>query len=106
MCIRDRLYLDLSINLRAVISQRLIKQKDGKRCAALEVMINSPYIADLIAKGEVDTVREAMADSSDRNMLTFDDSLLELYREGRVDKDEALSNADSPANLESRIAFG
>ncbi len=104
--LREQLYLDLSINLRAVISQRLIKQKDGKRCAALEVMINSPYIADLIAKGEVDTVREAMADSSDRNMLTFDDSLLELYREGRVDKDEALSNADSPANLESRIAFG
>ena len=104
--LRAQLYLDLSINLRAVISQRLVRTKAGKRCAAVEVMINSPFISDLISKGDVDEIREAMADSTDRNMITFDDSLLELYRSDRISKEEALANADSPANLEARIAFG
>lgn len=103
---RSQLFMDLSINLRSIISQRLVRAKDGKRRAAMEVMINSPYIADLILKGEVEDVREAMADSSDTNMITFDDSLLGLYRAEIISKDEALGNADSPANLESRIAFG
>lgn len=103
---RETLYMDLAINLRAVISQRLVKSKDGKRRAAIEVMINSPFISDLILKGEIDSVREAMAESSDKNMITFDESLLELYRSGAITKEEAMANADSPANLETRIAFG
>lgn len=103
---RSQLFMDLAINLRSIISQRLVRAKDGKRRAAMEVMINSPYIADLILKGEVEDVREAMAESSDSNMITFDDSLLQLYRAEMISKDEALVNADSPANLESRIAFG
>lgn len=103
---RDQLYMDLAINLRAVISQRLVRTVDGKRRAAMEVMMNTPFISDLILKGEIDAIREAMAESTDRNMITFDDSLLELYRSGVVSKEDALANADSPANLETRIAFG
>lgn len=103
---RAQLYLDLSINLRGIVSQRLVRTEDGKRCAAIEVMLNTPFIADLISKGKVDELREAMAQSSDGKMQTFDDSLLGLYRGGRISKEEALANADSPANLETRIAFG
>ena len=79
---------------------------DGKRCAAVEVMINTPYISELILRGEVDGIKESMADSQDRAMQTFDDALFKLYKEKRISKEEALSNADSAANLESRIAFG
>lgn len=103
--LRAQLYMDLSINLRAIVSQRLVRTVEGKRCAAVEVMINTPYIADLILRGEVDGIKETMADSQDRAMQTFDDALYALYKEGRISKEEALANADSSANLESRIAF-
>ncbi len=103
--LRAQLYMDLSINLRAIISQRLVRTVEGKRCAAVEVMINTPYIAELILRGEVDGIKETMADSQDRAMQTFDDALYALYKEGRISKEEALANADSAANLESRIAF-
>ncbi|ORE87508.1 pilus retraction protein PilT [Oceanococcus atlanticus] len=103
--LRAQLYMDLSINLRAIISQRLVRTVEGKRCAAVEVMINTPYIAELILRGEVDGIKETMADSQDRAMQTFDDALFALYKEGRISKEEALGNADSAANLESRIAF-
>lgn len=104
--LREQLFMDLSVNLRAVISQRLVKTRDGKRCAAVEVMINTPYIADLILRSDIDGIKESMAESSDRSMQTFDDSLFALYSDGRISKEEALANADSSANLESRIAFG
>ncbi len=104
--LRDQLYMDLSLTLRAIISQRLVRTKDGKRCAAVEVMVNTPFIAELILNRRVDEIREAMAQSSDKGMLTFDDSLYRLYRDGRVDLDEALSNADSRTNLEAKINFG
>ncbi|MEN8718845.1 MAG: PilT/PilU family type 4a pilus ATPase [Oceanococcaceae bacterium] len=103
---RNTLYMDLAINLLGVVSQRLVRGQDGKRRAAMEVMVNTPFMSDLILKGEIDSLREAMADSSDKNMLTFDTSLLQLYRAGAISKDEALAHADSPANLETRIAFG
>ncbi len=103
--LRAQLYMDLSINLRAIVSQRLVRTVEGKRCAAVEVMINTPYIADLILRGEVDGIKETMADSQDRSMQTFDDALYALYKDGRISKEEALANADSAANLESRIAF-
>ncbi len=104
--LRAQLFMDLSVNLRAVISQRLVRTRDGKRCAAVEVMINTPYISDLILKGDIDGIKESMGQSQDRAMQTFDDSLFALYTSGRISKEEALSNADSAANLESRIAFG
>lgn len=103
---REQLYMDLSLNLRAIVSQRLVQGKDGQRVAALEILVNTPYIAELILKGRFDSVREAMADTAhNKGMRTFDDSLFELYRSGRVDHETALSHADSRDNLENRIAF-
>jgi twitching motility protein PilU len=103
---RDQLYMDLSMTLRAIISQRLVRRKDGKRCAVLEVMINTPYISELILSKRVDEIKEAMGQSSDRGMLTFDQSLYKLYTDGFVEMEEALNNADSRANLEAKINFG
>ena len=104
--LRDQLYMDLSLTLRAIVSQRLVKRKDGKRCAAIEIMVNTPYIADLILKKKIDEVKEAMSQSSDRGMLTFDNSLFNLYKDGHIELEEALTNADSRTNLEAKINFG
>jgi len=104
--LRDQLYMDLSLTLRAIVSQRLVKRKDGKRCAAIEIMINTPYISDLILKKRIDEVKEAMNQSSDRGMLTFDNSLYQLYKEDKIELEEALVNADSRTNLEAKINFG
>jgi twitching motility protein PilU len=103
---REQLYMDLSLTLRAIVSQRLVRGKDGRRYAASEVMLNTPFISELILSGRVDAVREAMAQSSDRQMLTFDQSLFQLYRNGMISEQEALNNADSRANLEAKINFG
>jgi twitching motility protein PilU len=104
--LRDQLYMDLAMTLRAIVSQRLVKRKDGKRCAAIEIMMNTPYIADLILKKRIDEVKEAMNQSSDKGMLTFDTSLYGLYKSGLIELEEALSNADSRTNLEAKINFG
>jgi len=104
--LHKQLFMDLSLNLRAVISQRLVPDIHGKRCAALEVMLNTPHIAELILKGEIDSVKEAMQESGTRGMQTFDDALFNLYQEGRISLEEALNNADSRTNLEARINFG
>ncbi|MDD3762328.1 MAG: PilT/PilU family type 4a pilus ATPase [Nevskiales bacterium] len=104
--LRAQLYMDLSLTLRAIISQRLVKRKDGKRCAAMEVMINTPYIQDLILARRIDEIKEAMNQSSDKGMLTFDNSLYSLYKSGAIALDEALINADSRTNLEAKINFG
>ncbi|MES2683060.1 MAG: PilT/PilU family type 4a pilus ATPase [Pseudomonadota bacterium] len=104
--LRAQLYMDLSMTLRAIVSQRLVRRKDGRRCAAMEVMINTPYIAELILTRKIEDVKEAMASSSDRGMLTFDMSLYKLYKDGIIDLDEALNNADSRTNLEAKINFG
>ncbi|HEX4872921.1 MAG TPA: PilT/PilU family type 4a pilus ATPase [Nevskiaceae bacterium] len=104
--LRDQLYMDLSMTLRAIVSQRLVKRKDGKRCAAVEVMINTPYIQELILARRIDEIRAAMDQSSDKGMQTFDQSLFGLYKSGQIDLEEALSNADSRTNLEAKINFG
>lgn len=105
--LREQLYMDLSLNLRAVISQRLVRGKDGKRLAAMEILLNTPYVAELILKGRLDAVREAMADTAQgKGMRTFDDSLYALLKAGTIEREEALANADSRDNLENRIAFG
>jgi len=103
---RPQLYLDLSLTLRAIVSQRLVRKKDGKRVAAVEVLVNTPYIQDLIVAGRIDEIRDAMAQSSDRGMQSFDQSLYRLYGDGLIEIDEALANADSRTNLESKINFG
>jgi twitching motility protein PilU len=100
------LFLDLSINMRAIISQRLVKTVSGKRTAAIEVLVNTPHIADLIRDGRVDEVSEAMQASNEDGMKTFDDALLDLFRAGTISFNEALANADSAPNLEARINFG
>lgn len=101
-----QLFMDLSLNLRAVISQRLVLAIDGKRCAAIEIMINTPHIAELILRGEIDAIKEAMGESGQKGMQTFDMALHALYKEGRIELEEALSNADSRTNLEAKINFG
>ncbi|HEY0973446.1 MAG TPA: PilT/PilU family type 4a pilus ATPase [Solimonas sp.] len=104
--LREQLYMDLSLTLRAIISQRLVRRPDGKRCAAMEVMINTPYIQELILNQRIDEIKEAMNQSSDSAMLTFDNSLYGLYKSGTIALEEALTNADSRTNLEAKINFG
>ena len=101
-----QLFMDLSLNVRAIISQRLVLAVDGKRCAAIEILINTPHIAELILKGEIDEIKEAMDSSGQKGMQTFDQALLNLYKEGRIELEEALRNADSRTNLENKISFG
>ena len=104
--LHKQLFLDLSLNVRSVISQRLVQGVDGKRCAAIEIMINTPHVADLILKGNIDEIKEAMEGSGSKGMQTFDMALYNLYKEGRIELEEALNNADSRTNLEAKINFG
>jgi twitching motility protein PilU len=101
-----QLFMDLSLNLRAVISQRLIPDVRGKRCAAIEVMLNTPHISNLVLKGDIGGIKEAMETSGAKGMKTFDGALFDLYKSGQVTLEEALNNADSRTNLEARINFG
>ncbi len=101
-----QLFMDLALNLRAVVSQRLVRDVNGKRCAAIEVLINTPHISELILKGEIDAIKEAMEASGTKGMQTFDSALHSLYKEGRITLEEALANADSRTNLEAKINFG
>jgi len=101
-----QLFMDLSLNLVAIISQRLVVGVSGKRVAAVEVMINSPYIADLILKGQIDEIKEVMSSGGAEKIQTFDMALLELYQSGIVTLEEALANADSRTNLQAKITFG
>ena len=102
----NQIFLDLSQYLRAIVSQRLVRGRNNKRVAAVEVMLNTPYIKDLIKKGDVIGVKEAMLSSNERGIQNYDSALLHLYKEGRIDIEEALTNADSRTNLEARINFG
>jgi twitching motility protein PilU len=96
---RTSLLSDLSISLRAIISQRLVKANDGTLVAAVEVMLNTKHVAELIKKGEIDQIREAMEQSLSPGSKTFEHALFELYMAGTVAKDEALKNSDSATNL-------
>ncbi len=100
------LFMDMSANIRAVISQRLIPDVRGKRCAAIEIMINTPNIANLILKGRLTDIKDAMKGSGAKGMQTFDDALYYLFKDGKISKDEALKNADSRNDLEGKISFG
>jgi len=101
-----QVFLDLSQYLRAIVSQRLVKGRNGRRCAAVEVMLNTPHMQDLIKKGDVIGVKEGMLTTSEQGMQNFDTALLDLFKNGKIDFEEALSNADSRSNLEARINFG
>ena len=98
--------LDLSQYLRAILAQRLVMGVDNKRVAAVEIMINTPHIAELIKRGDVISIKEAIQQSADRDVRSFDNSLHALYKAGRIPLHEALAYADSRANLEAKINFG
>lgn len=101
---REQLLMDLSLNLKAMISQRLLPKESGKgRIAALEIMLNTPLISDLIAKGDVVEIKEIMKKSRELGMQTFDQSLFDLYESGEVTYEDALRNADSVNNLRLQI---
>ena len=101
---RAQLLMDLSLNLKAVVSQRLVPRADGQgRRAAIEILLNSPFVADLIFKGEVHAIKELMAKSREMGMQTFDQALYELYETGEVGYEDALRNADSLSELKLNI---
>jgi len=101
---RTQLLMDLSLNTKAFVSQRLVPRESGVgRVAAMEIMLNSPLIADLIFKGEVGQIKEIMAKSTRLGMQTFDQSLFALYEENSISYEEALRNADSKNELRLRV---
>lgn len=101
-----QLLMDLSLNLRAIISQRLLPTIDGTRIPAVEVMLNSPFISDLISKGNIGGIKDAMKESTESGTVTFDQALLALYQMGKITLDEALRNADSKNDLSLEIRMG
>lgn len=101
-----QVYMDLGHYLRAIISQRLVRARTGKRVAAVELMLNTPHIKDLILKGDISEVKEALRDSDEKGMQNFDDALLDLYKAGTITLEEAMTNADSRSNLEAKVNFG
>ena len=100
---RNQLLLDLSLNLKAFVSQRLIPTVDGKRTAAIEILLGTQLVRDLIHKGEIHGIKEAMEKSENIGMQTFDSHLLRLFKSGKISLEEALQNSDSPNNLKLKI---
>ena len=96
---RPALFLDLSVALRAIVSQRLVKKPDGKLAPTCEIMLNTRHISELIERGEVQSIKDAMEQTLAPGSQTFEQDLFKLYREGHITLDEALANADSPTNL-------
>ncbi len=99
----QELLLDLSLNLKAIISQRLLIAKNKKRIPAVEVMLSSPYIRELIEKGDINKVNEMIQQGGGQGMQSMESSLLNLYLQNKVDLQEALFNSDSPHNLSVRM---
>ena len=100
---RNQLLLDLSLNLKAFVSQRLVPTVDGKRTAAIEILLGTELVRDLIHKGEIHSIKEAMEKSENVGMQTFDSHLMRLFKEGNITLEEALQNSDSPNNLKLKI---
>jgi len=100
----EGLLLDLALSLRAIVSQRLVRGVDGKRVAAVEVLVNNLHIAELIQRREVDKIKDAMEQSMVEGSQTFEESLLELVMAGKISKEEALLNADSRTNMDWLLA--
>lgn len=100
---RNQLLLDLSLNLKAFVSQRLVPTIEGRRTAAIEILLGTQLVKDLIHKGDIHGIREAMEKSENAGMQTFDSHLLRLFKEGVISMEEALLNSDSPNNLKLKI---
>jgi twitching motility protein PilU len=101
-----QVFMDLAHYLRAILAQRLVRGRNGRRVAAVELMLNTPHIKDLILKGDISAVKEAHRESGEQGMQNFDAALLDLYKAGTITLDEAMSHADSRSNLEAKINFG
>ena len=102
----SQIFLDLSQYLKAILSQRLVMGTNGKRCAAIEVLLNTPHVQELVKKGDVVGVKEALIRSGEKGMQSFDVALYQLYQQGKITLEEAIANADSRTNLEAKINFG
>lgn len=103
---KQQILMDLSLNVRAIISQRLVVGVDGKRVPAVEVLINTPYISELVKTGKFAEMKEVMEKGAVTGMQTFDQSLYELVKAGKISLQDALASADSRGNLEWRMNFG
>ena len=104
--LHKQLFMDLALNIRAIVSQRLIPGVKTKRVAAVEVLLNTPHIADLIMRGSLQELKDAMEGSGQKGMQTFDMALYDLHKDEKISMEEALGNADSRTNLEAKINFG
>jgi twitching motility protein PilU len=100
---RAQLLMDLSLNLKAFVSQRLIPSVDGKRVAAIEILLGTPIVRDMVLKGDTHAIKEQMEKSEELGMQTFDSHLFKLYTAGRISLEDAIRNADSPNNLKVKI---
>ncbi|KTC71694.1 type II secretion system protein [Legionella birminghamensis] len=100
---RQQLLLDLSLNLKAVVSLRLIPGLEKQRVPAVEILLNSPYISDLIEKGKIDEIKEVMSRSREQGMQTFDQALFDLYKAGKISQENAIRFADSKNNVGLQI---
>jgi len=101
-----QIFMDLSHYLTAIIAQRLVPGKDGRRVAAVEVLLNTPHVAELMLKGDVGGIKTALRESTQEDMQSFDTALYRLYKDGRITLEDALSYADSSVDLEAKINFG
>ncbi|BBO17520.1 PilT/PilU family type 4a pilus ATPase [Candidatus Brocadia pituitae] len=99
----EQIYLLLSLNLRSIVSQRLVPAKDGKRVAAFETLLDTPRVKDLILNKQIDWLKKTMAQGNREGMMTFDQSLFNLYKEGRISYENAVAYADSANDLRLRI---
>lgn len=104
---QNQIWMDLSLNLRGMVAQQLVPSRDGKsRHAVIEVLLNTPLVADLIRKGEVHSIKELMSKSNEQGMQTFDQALFKLVQDGQIDVDKALAHADSRNDLRLMIKMG
>jgi len=102
----NQVLMDLSLNLNCILAQRLVKNEEGMRVAAVEVLVNTPYISKLIREGSFNEIKDIMGKGSEAGMKTFDQSLFDLFKERKIDLKAALANADSSSDLEWKINFG
>ena len=101
-----QIFMDLSHYLNAIVAQRLVIGRDRRRVPAVEVLVNTPHVADQTMKGDITGVKEALQESLEEGMQSFDSSLYRLYKDGKIDLETALADADSATDLEAKINFG
>lgn len=101
-----QIFMDLSHYLTAVIAQRLVMGKEGRRVAAVEVLLNTPHVSELILNGDIGGIKQAIRETTQEDMQNFDTAIYHLYKEGRVELEQALAYADSSVDLEAKINFG